>query len=487
MIVVMCIGLYTVRAILDLLGVVDYGIYNVVGGVVSMFSFMNGTLASSSQRFFSIELAKGNSRKLNEWFCLNITVFSTFIIAFIIISETVGLWFVNYRMTIPQERLFATNVIYQFSIISFCASFFAVPYEALIIARERMSAFAYISIVEAFLKLGIVFVLALITWDKLIVYGFLMFLTSCGITSSYILYNHRHFSESRFKPYWNKEDVKNLFGFSGWHFLGTISVVVRSQCINILINLFFNPAINAARAIAFQVFNAVSQLSNNFFVAVKPQIYKSYANGEFDALHKLILRSTIVCTFLVSILVIPILTNVEFVLGIWLKEVPAYAILFTQLVIINGLIDASSNSTIAPALATGKIKKFYLYVGTLYIFNLPISYMFLKLGYDAPITMVVSIFLSMIALFVRAYLLIDLVQLSFRLFSIVVWKMTVATILIYVGVWYVTTIIDNSILKLIITTIFSFILHVVLYIAYVFDRHDVSVIIEHIKEKIQRK
>ena len=482
MIMVMGIGLYTVRAILDLLGVVDYGIYNVVGGVVGMFQFLNGTLATSSQRYFSIELAKGDKKQLNKWFCLNITTFSFFILIFLLLAETVGLWFVNTQMTIPSERLFAANVVYQLSVVSFCVSFFNVPYNALIIAHERMNAFAYISIVEAFLKLGIVFVLTCITWDRLIVYGILMFLTSCCITSSYILYNHRHFAESRYRPYWNKEEIANLISFSGWHFLGTISVVVRSECINILINLFFNPAVNAARAIAFQIYNAVSQLSNNFFVAVKPQIYKSYATKEYDALHKLILRSSIMCTFLVSIVIVPIMANINFILCLWLKKIPDYTIIFTQLVLINGLIDASSSSTIAPALATGRIKKFYLYVGTLYILNLPISYILLRCGYDAPITMVVSIVLSMITLFVRAYLLKDLVKLPFKQFFIVVWKMTVVTILIFAGVWYVGTLIDISIIQLLITTIVSCILHVVIYFTYVFDKHDSMVIMQYIKK-----
>ena len=193
MIVIMAIGLYTVRAILHQLGVVDYGIYNVVGGVVTMFSFINSTLATSSQRYFSIELAKGDMKRLNQWFCLNITTFSIFIAIFLVIAETIGLWFVNTQMVIPSERLFAANIVYQLSIISFCIHFFNVPYNALIIAHERMSAFAYISIIEAILKLVIVFLLAVSPWDKLIVYGFLMFIVSCGITSSYIHFNELTF------------------------------------------------------------------------------------------------------------------------------------------------------------------------------------------------------------------------------------------------------------------------------------------------------
>lgn len=476
MIVVMGIGLYTVRAILDLLGVVDYGIYNVVGGVVSMFAFFNSTLATSSQRYFSIELAKGDIQRLNQWFSLNITAFSIFILFFLIIAETIGLWFVNTQMIIPNERMFATNVVYQLSIISFCINFFSTPYNALIIAHEKMSAFAYISIIEAFLKLGIVFVLSIITWDRLIIYGLLMFLTACGITSSYIIYNRLHFKESEYHPYWNRKEFTELMGFSGWHFLGTFSMVGRSQGINILINMFFCPAVNAARAVSFQIYHAIAQLSNNFFIAVKPQIYKSYATGEYAELHKLILRSTILCSFLVSILIFPILTNTSFILGLWLKSVPEYAIIFTQLVLINGLIDASTGPTIAPALATGNIKKFYLYVGTLYILNLPISYFFLKLGFDAPSTMIVSIVLSFIAVFVRAYLLKKLVFFPFKDFFIVVCKITATTILIATITWFWGVYAENNISKFIITTLFSTILHISLYPICVLSKHDMIVV-----------
>ena len=412
MIIVMAVGLYTVRAILDILGVVDYGIYNVVGGVVAMFSFVNSTLASSSQRYFSIELAKGDYKRLNEWLCLNISTFTIFIVIFLIIAETIGLWFLNYKMVIPEERMLAANIVYQLSLVSFCVSFFSIPYNALIIAHEKMSAFAYISIVEAVLKLGIVLVLKYALGDKLIIYGVLMLLTSTGITMSYIVYNIRHFSESKFHFYWNKDELKELIGFSGWHLLATFSNVIRSYGINLLLNVFFNPAINAARAVAFQIYNAVNQLSGNFFTAVKPQMYKSYANGDFPGLFNLISRSTAICAFLVSVLIMPIISNTEYILGLWLKNVPEFTLVFTQLVLINGLVDSVSGPAIAPALATGNIKKFQISVSVVTFLNLPISYFCLKLGASPTSTMIVSIVLSYITIFVRAYLLKTLINLS---------------------------------------------------------------------------
>lgn len=486
MIVVMAIGLYTVRAILDLLGVVDYGIYNVVGGVVGMFQFLNGTLATSSQRYFSIELAKGDMKRLNLWFCLNITTFSLFIVVFLVIAETIGLWFVNTQMTIPADRLFAANVVYQLSIISFCISFFNVPYNALIIAHEKMSAFAYISIVEAFLKLGIVFVLTFVTWDKLIVYGILMFLTSLGITSSYIIYNRRHFEESSFRPYWNLMEFKELLGFSGWHFLGTFSVVVRSQGINILLNIFFNPAVNAARAVAFQIYHAISQLSNNFFIAIKPQIYKLYASERYNDLYKLVIRSTVICSYLVSILVFPILANTHFVLDIWLKDVPNYTIVFTQLVLINGLIDSTNGPTTAAVLATGKIRNYELIVATLSIMNLPISYIALKLGGNPTVTMIISIILSFIITFVRAFILCRKTGFKFYKYFIAFIKLIISSIIISIIVYITIYNKSYNIISFVVHSLFVLVVCSIVYLYVALDKKDVLKIKNVIVEKIKK-
>ena len=486
MLVVMAVGLYTVRAILDLLGVVDYGIYNVVGGVVSMFSFLNSTLATSSQRYFSIELGKGDMKRLNQWFCLNITAFSIFILIFLVVAETVGLWFVNYKMTIPEERMFAANVVYQLSVLTFCIHFFNIPYNALIIAHEKMRAFAYISIVEAAAKLVIVYILSIITWDKLVVYGLLMFLTSCGITSSYIIYNRLHFSESRFRPYWNKREMAEMLGFSSWHLLGTFSVVVRSQGINILLNLFFNPAVNAARAVAFQVYHAISQLSGNFFTAVKPQIYKSYAKKEYNELFKLIVRSSIITSLLVSILIYPFLANTPYILSLWLKEVPQYAVVFTQLIMINGLIDSVNGPTAAAMLATGKIRNYELIVGGAIIMNLPISYAALKLGAEPTATMLVSISISIITAIIRAYLLSRAVDVSFKKYVYMFFRLLLSTSVIWLIIYLSFYNSANNIWQLIAYSLLSVAITLTVYITIAFEKDDVIYMVNYIKSKISK-
>ena len=467
MIVVMGIGLYTVRAILRLLGVVDYGIYNVVGGVVSMFAFLNGTLATSSQRYFSIELAKGDLKRLNQWFCLNITTFSLFILAFIVIAETV-------------------NVVYQLSIATFCIHFFNIPYNGLIIAHEKMSAFAYISIVEAFLKLGIVFVLSIITWDKLITYGILMFLSSLMITSSYIIYNRIHFQESKYQFYWNKSEMIELLGFSGWHFLGTFSIAIRSQGINILLNLFFSPAVNAARAVAFQIYHAISQLSGNFFTAVKPQIYKSYAKKEYNELFKLIMRSSIITSFLVSILIYPFLANTPYILSLWLKEVPQYAVVFTQLIMINGLIDSVNGPTAAAMLATGKIRNYELIVGGAIIMNLPISYAVLKLGAEPTATMIVSISISICTAIIRAYLLSRAVEVSFKKYVYMFFRLLLSTSVIWLIIYFSFYNLADNIWQLVAYSLLSVAITIAVYLTIAFERDDVRYMVNFIKSKISK-
>lgn len=482
----MAVNLYTVRVVLHVLGETDYGIYNVVCGIVTMFSFLNSTLSTSAQRYFSVELARNDLEKVNKWLCLNVTMFLGIAGAVLFIAETIGLWFLNTQMTIPNNRIFAANIIYQVSLVTFVANMITVPYNALIVAHEKMSAFAYISIIEAIAKLAIVIVLPFICWDHLIVYSILLMIVACSITGSYIVYCRVNFSESKLKFYWNKSEAFELLNFSGWHFLGTSSMVIRSQGINILINIFFNPAINAARAISYQVISAVNQLSANFFTAVKPQIYKTYATNDFQSLYSLVFRTTILCYFLVSLLAFPILTNTEYVLSIWLKDVPEYTVQFTQLVIINGLIDSTNGPTIASALATGKIQKYELIISILITFNLPISYIFLKLNFNPCSTVVISIIISLISAFVRAYLLKDMIGISFKKYLYVFIRLIVVSLLI-LGILQVTFYnYATNIVEFILLSIFSIALCVILFYYIALDSSDKKAVLSIIKKYIRK-
>lgn len=485
MLVVMAIGLYTVRAYLSILGETDYGLYNVVGGVVSMFAFLNGTLATSSQRYFSQALVHDDKQLINRVFCLNLTIFLILIIAIVIILETIGLWFLNNEMTIPTERIEAANIVYQISILTFAIQMITISYNALIISHEKMKAFAYIGILEAVLKLGFVFVLAQLSFDKLVSYSLFMFLLYLLIAGIYVYYCIHNFEESYFKFYWNKQEAKEMLSFSGWHLYGTFSVTIRSQGINILLNLFFNPAINAARAVAFQVYNAVSQLSNNFFTAVKPQIYKSYEADEKDALYKLVLRSTTMSSFLLSLLVFPILSNTPYILGLWLKEIPPYTVVFTQLVLINGMVDVTNGPTIATVLATGKIRNYEIIVGGLFILNLPISYIALKFGSEPTMTMLISIALAIVVTFVRALIMCRMIGFNFYKYVIMLARLCLASAFIWVFTEYTVSNTADSFITLIWQSLFICIITFIFYALIACNKEDLAIAINFIKRRIK--
>lgn len=481
MLVVMAIGLYTVRAYLSILGETDYGLYNVVGGVVSMFAFLNGTLAISSQRYFSQALVHDDKQLVNRVFCLNLTIFMILIIAIAIILETVGLWFLNTKMTIPSERLAAANIVYQISIMTFALQMITISYNALIISHEKMKAFAYIGILEAVLKLGFVFVLAQLTYDKLVSYAIFMFLLYLLIAGIYVYYCHHNFEESYFKFYWNKQEAKEMLSFSGWHLFGTFSATIRSQGINILLNLFFNPAINAARAVAFQVYNAVSQLSNNFFTAVKPQIYKSYEAGEKDDMYNLILRSTILSTLLLALLVFPILANTSYILGIWLKDVPEYTVVFTQLVLINGLVDTTNGPTASAILATGRIRTYELIVGGLYVLTLPVSYVALLLGCEPTITMIISIIVVFVVTFARAFFMCKLIGFNINKYQIMFLRLTLATIVTWIIIKLTVLDTATSFMEFIALSLFVCLVTIVSYVVIACNKEDLKIALNFIK------
>ena len=405
MLLTMGVSLFTVRVVLDTLGAVDYGLYNVVGGIVTMFSFLSGTLASASQRFFSFELGKNNIAQLKKIFAVTMTIYAMIAVLIFLLAETVGLWFLNHKMTIPVDRMEAARWVYQFSIFSFMMTMFTIPYNAIIIARENMKVYAWVSIIEAILKLLIVYILVVFTYDKLKLYAVLMFGVTTLITFIYRIYCNRNYKESRFVFYWDKALFKEILSFSGWNLFGSMAAVFKNQGINILLNVFFNPKINAARGIAYQVSTAINKFVQNFMTATSPQIIKYYAAGEKDHMNKLIFQSSKFSFFLLFILSMPLLLETRFILSIWLKQLPDYVVLFTQLVIINSMIDSLSGPLITSALATGQIKKYQIIVGGTMLLNLPVSYVFLRSGFPPQITMYVAIVIALINLFLRLTML----------------------------------------------------------------------------------
>lgn len=416
MLSLLLVSLYTSRIVLEVLGVEDFGIYSVVGGIVIMFSFINSSMSSATQRFISFELGLKNFLKLRDLFSMSVNI-HLFIAAIIfVLAETIGLWFLNTHLVIPQDRIEAANWVYQFSILSFMVTIMSVPYNALIIAHERMNVYAYVGIIEVVLKLGIVFSLSWYGLDKLKLYAILIFGVSAFIWLIYRIYCGKYFVETKYRFFWDNTLFKILLNYSGWNLFGNIAVVSMGQGVNILLNVFFNPIVNAARAIAYQVNGAVNGFVSNFQIAMNPQVIKSFAINDFKYMHELIFKGSKYSFFLLYIISLPILLETEMILKFWLNNVPSYTALFCRLIIINALIDSISGPLMTAAQASGEIKKYQITIGILLLMNLPISYLLLKIGMPPQSTMYTSIAISLVALVFRLIILKPLIYLSISKF-----------------------------------------------------------------------
>lgn len=380
MIFLMCVALFTSRVILNTLGVEDYGIYNVVGGIVAMFGFLNGSMSSATQRYITFALGKGDMERLKTVFSTTLQIHALIAIIIVILGETIGLWFLYSEVQIPAERMNAAFWVLQCSIVSMVVMIISVPYNSDIIAHEKMSAFAYISILEAVLKLGIVYLLVISPYDKLIVYAVLLLLVQVLIRFCYSIYCNRHFEETKYRHVWDKALFKEMTSFAGWSLFGNLSAVLFGQGLNMLLNVFFGPIVNAARGIAVQVQSAIQQFVSNFQMALNPQITKTYAKGEMEEMHTLMFRSARFSFYLLFLLSLPVLFETDFLLTIWLKIVPENTVTFLRIMICTSLIYTCANPMIIANQATGKVKKYQAVCGTTLIMILPISYVLLKLG-----------------------------------------------------------------------------------------------------------
>lgn len=400
----MGVSLFTSRVILQALGVEDFGIYNVVGGIVSMLAFFNSSMATSTQRFLNYEMGKGSSN-LQKVFSNAINAHFVIGIVTVILLETFGLWFVNNKLNIPHEQLHAAIWVFHFSVITLFISIIATPYNAAIIANEKMGVYAYYSIFEVVMKLVIVYVLMVLPYNKLILYGFLNLCVSVLMRFLYLRYCKRHFSECIYKWTWDKHQIKGLFSFSGWMLFGCFSDMLSKQGVNILINMFFGPIFNAARAIAVQVQNVVKNFVSNFMTAVRPQIIKSYSANEFNYMYRLVFSASKLSFYLLFVLIIPILLYTEYIFDLWLDIVPDYSVLFTRLVLIELLISSAYSPIAQINQASGKIKNYQIAISVIFFLDFLLSYILYKLGFPVYSTFVVAIVLSIIGLLVRVVIL----------------------------------------------------------------------------------
>lgn len=396
------VSLYTTRVILHALGAEDFGIKNVVGGIVTMFVFISDTMSSASQRFFAYEVGLGNKTKLNQYFNTTIICYVILCTLLFIVVEIVGYWFVNYKLIIPVNRLVAANWVLQFSIIAFIVRMMGVPFWAMIIAYEYFAMFAVVGLMDSLLTLAAAIFLQSYGGDRLIVYA--LFLLSLAIVNTLfcMFYCRLQLREDvKFHVFWNTPMFIELISYSGWSLFWTMANVARSQGLNILLNIFFNPVVNAARGIAYQVNNVVNQFTNSFYQAVRPQITKYVARGEKNQMMKLMYSSSKISFFLMMLVAIPLIVKAPYILSIWLNDTPQYTATFMRLVIIVAMIDALGHPPTTAICASGKIKWYHITVSFFLLLNLPISYIFLSKGGEPYIVFWVSICMSVLAQMVR--------------------------------------------------------------------------------------
>ncbi|MDD4608985.1 MAG: oligosaccharide flippase family protein [Bacteroidaceae bacterium] len=416
MILVMVVALYTSRIVLSTLGIEDYGIYNVVGGVVVMFSVITRSLSVAISRFLIYELGTKNLVELKKVFSIAVTIQFALSLLIVILVETVGLWFLYNKMYIPSDRLNAAFWVLQCSMLTFILKLISIPYDASIISHERMDIMAYVGFLEVGLKLAVVYLLALAGMDKLIFYAILLVVVAVIIRLCYGFYCKRNFEECTYTFVFDKGLFKKMVSFAGWNFIGSSAVVLRSQGINIAVNIFFGPAVNAARGIAEQVNMAVGSFLNNFMTALDPQITKSFVSGDHTYMMDLVKKGCRFSSYLLLFLSLPILIDTEYILSLWLKEVPDYTVNFVRLILLCTFAEALSATLIKAMLATGDIKKYQIIVGGVTMLNLPIAYYLLKFGFPPEVTYLVIIFFSMCNLMIRIYLLRDMIGLRIRSF-----------------------------------------------------------------------
>lgn len=401
MFVMMFTALFTSRIVLQVLGETDYGIYNIIGGVVVLFSFLNSALLSATQRFLNFYLGKKDEETTHKVFCMSMNSYIILSLIFIVLGETIGLWFVNTQLNIPAERMYAAHWVYQFSLMTFIVNLIRVPYNATIIAYERMDFYAYLSLGEVILKLLVVYLLYITIYDKLILYALLYLLVPVIITWIYKVYCNRSFKISHYKRFWNKDMFRQLFSFSGWSLFGSLANLAASQGLNIFVNIFYGVTVNTALGIANQVSNNVYNFISNFQMAFNPQIVKSYAAGETGHLYNLMFSASKISYFLLLVIALPVVLNIDLFLDLWLVNVPLYTNIFTQLILGFFLIESLSSPLWMFVQATGKIKHYQIIMGTLIFLNFPLIYLALKLNFPVYYVWVIRIIVNILVFLVR--------------------------------------------------------------------------------------
>lgn len=412
----MLISLYTSRVVLSTLGVDDYGIYNVVGGFVAMFAVISGALSSSISRFITFELGHGDKSKLNLIFSTSVNIQIFIGILILILGETIGVWFLNNQLNIPAERITAANWVLQCSLLTFIVNLLSVPYNAAIIAHERMKAFAYVSILEALLKLAIVYLLIICKFDKLILFSILNLVVAVVIRFVYGVYCSRHFSECTYRFVYDKSLLKEMTGFAGWNFMTNGAYIFNTQGVNLLVNVFFGVYANTARGLATQVDAAIMQFVTNFTTAINPQIIKAYASGDKEAMFKLVCRGAKFSYFMLLLFAIPFICEADTILKLWLGDVPLHTTTFLRLTVLSSMVNIIGNTQYTACQATGNIRNYTLIITSIGCLVFPLTWILYRIGLPVESTYVVFIIIYFILDVVRLFLMHSLLQFPIGMF-----------------------------------------------------------------------
>lgn len=399
----MLVSLYTSRVVLQTLGVEDYGIYNVVAGSVALFSFMNSAMSMATQRFLNFYMAKENRDLLRKVFAMSLNIHMIITVIVVLLTETVGLWILNTQLNIPLERLDAAKWVFHCSVLTFCLSVVQVPFNSAILAHERMNVYALVSIVEVLLKLGVAFVLLNVNIDKLVLYGELLVGISLFILLIYVAYTWHMFHECHYKFYWDKVLFREIAGFSGWNIFGQIAQVLTTQGVNIVANVFCGVVVNASIGITNQVNAAMAQFSSNFQTAFRPQIVKSYSSGDVVGMQKLAYQASKFSFYLLYLISVPVIFNIDIVLDLWLDVVPEYSAVFCELLIWYSYLEVIGMPLVISIMATGKNRSYQLVVSIVICLNLLFSWFFLKQGFSPEVIFYVKIALALLTLWVRIF------------------------------------------------------------------------------------
>ena len=403
MLLIMVVSLYTARVVLQVLGVEDYGVYNVVAGVVAMFGFFNSAMTMATQRFLNVEMGRNDPDGLNRTFRMAVNIHAIVALIVLVLSETIGVYLVNYVLNIPENRMAAANWVFQFAMLGACVTIMQVPYNSLIYAREKMNVYAYISIGEAVLKLLLVWFLSIISWDKLILYGLLTLAVQLLVFFLYFGYTNKKFEESKYSFVWDKGIFQKMAGFMGWNIFGQIAQVVTTQGVNMVVNVFYGVLLNAAMAVTNQVNGAITSFVNNFQTSFRPQIMKSYAANEIKEMNGLVVKSSKMSFYLLYLISIPLMFNIDFVLDVWLDVVPEYSSIFCQLLIWYTYLEALGLPLVMSIMATGRNRNYQITISVIVSLNLLLTWLFLKFGLPVETIFYVKIAVSAIGLIVRLF------------------------------------------------------------------------------------